>query len=543
MHVLAATSGRRDYLLALGELSYSAGERLRRSVMRSEHGEARDFYLGAALYAWLFLFGEAKDSPAPPFDNRFAEACDLYNHSLGRALLTKRGTHWVVALENGRRRLPVGEIDLNLASIQFPAPLEQFERFLLGDEFLVRGLAFQNREKGIGVSLVCVNKWGPGSECLPSAPATVVLRGPRSLAGISDGKLALEVYSPFNDSTIVVENRPVPLAIDLTTFRAYTLNQPRIWSIGRLRFLGPARQPSNQLIFHQPYSEKRIPVVFVHGTFSSPIVFLEMVNSLTADRVFRERYQLWSFLYGSGNPLLFSAADLRRLLRSELERLDPQGTNVNLRQMVVIGHSQGGLLAKCTAIDPGDQLWRLVSDKDITSLDLPEPEREVLRELVAFRALPFVKRVIFIATPHRGSHLSGGFARRLARTFVQLPRSIALHASHILRLSRGSKMGEFLEGSSTTSIDGMSSSNPALLAVAGIPVASHIKAHSIIAMRGAAASPEDASDGVVAYPSAHLNNVESEVIVESGHSCLNHPATIEEVRRILIEHIDGLDRE
>jgi hypothetical protein len=31
--------------------------------------------------------------------------------------------------------------------------------------------------------------------------------------------------------------------------------------------------------------------------------------------------------------------------------------------------------------------------------------------------------------------------------------------------------------------------------------------------------------------------VESELIVRSGHSCLNQPKAIEEVRRILYEHL------
>jgi hypothetical protein len=35
-----------------------------------------------------------------------------------------------------------------------------------------------------------------------------------------------------------------------------------------------------------------------------------------------------------------------------------------------------------------------------------------------------------------------------------------------------------------------------------------------------------------------MDYVESEFIVRSYHSCLNQPATIEEVRRILHEHLD-----
>jgi hypothetical protein len=42
---------------------------------------------------------------------------------------------------------------------------------------------------------------------------------------------------------------------------------------------------------------------------------------------------------------------------------------------------------------------------------------------------------------------------------------------------------------------------------------------------------------VVAYASAHIEGVESEVVVPSPHSCQGHPQTMEEVRRILRLHV------
>jgi hypothetical protein len=85
----------------------------------------------------------------------------------------------------------------------------------------------------------------------------------------------------------------------------------------------------------------------------------------------------------------------------------------------------------------------------------------------------------------------------------------------------------------------MSTNNPFLLPLANLHVAPGIAAHSIIAVKG-----EDdfrtGNDGVVAYTSAHVDYVESEFIVRSGHSCQSLPPTIEEVRRILYEHIAHL---
>ncbi len=97
------------------------------------------------------------------------------------------------------------------------------------------------------------------------------------------------------------------------------------------------------------------------------------------------------------------------------------------------------------------------------------------------------------------------------------------------------KMGLHVKMAST-SLDSMSPDNPGLLALAEIPVSAPIKAHSIISIKGDAVSP-DGDDGVVKYTSAHIEGVESELVVRSGHSCQSKPKTIEEVRRILLIHI------
>jgi hypothetical protein len=86
----------------------------------------------------------------------------------------------------------------------------------------------------------------------------------------------------------------------------------------------------------------------------------------------------------------------------------------------------------------------------------------------------------------------------------------------------------------------MSPKNPALLAMAEIPVVPAIKAHSIIPVLGEGDPQDGGRDGVVAYESAHVDYVQSEFIVRSKHSCLNQPAAIQEVRRILHEHLQNL---
>jgi pimeloyl-ACP methyl ester carboxylesterase len=396
----------------------------------------------------------------------------------------------------------------------------------------------RNRAAGIGTPLVCVKPLNPELGIRPCFPATVLLHAPTSLAELASGQppCALELYSGFEAGTIAIRGTQVPLEMDLTTFRAYTLSQSTVWKLGKLQFLAPAERTPSQLMLNQPYEPGCIPVVFVHGTFSSPVTWAEMANTLIADPVLRQRYQIWSFVYGSGNPLVRSVGEIREALSARVQELDPAGTNAALRQMVVIGHSQGGLLTKATAIHSDDKIWRTVSTNRLEDLNISTADREKLRRLLFLEPLPFVKRVVFIATPHRGSYLAGGFARGLAHRLVSLPGALVTRSTDVFKFTSGSEMGKFFGGRIPTSLDGMSPKNPGLRAMAEIPVVPSVKAHSIIPVLGKG-DYRQGRDGVVAYQSAHVDYVESEFIVSGKHTCLNQPATIEEVRRILHEHL------
>ena len=110
----------------------------------------------------------------------------------------------------------------------------------------------------------------------------------------------------------------------------------------------------------------------------------------------------------------------------------------------------------------------------------------------------------------------------------------------MLQLTAGSEAGKFFHGRMPTSLDGMSPKNPGLLAMAEIPVVPGDQGALHHSGAGRRRLPRQGRDGVVAYESAHVDYVESEFIVRSYHSCLNQPATIEEVRRILHEHLAEL---
>ena len=196
-------------------------------------------------------------------------------------------------------------------------------------------------------------------------------------------------------------------------------------------------------------------------------------------------------------------------------------------------------------VDSGERFWRLLSDVPPEDADLSSESRTILEGSLLVEPVPMVERVIFIATPHRGSYLANWDLAKWVGRFARSPIAIADAA---LDLVTDDQEGNSLRRLARTSgsIDNMSPGNRFLSALAETPIAARIRRHSIIAVRGEpdledAGDRRKASDGVVRFTSAQIQGVDSELIVESGHSCLAHPWTIAELRRILLSHV-GLER-
>lgn len=538
LHDKAVTDERRDVLLALAELNYQQADRLRRSVKPGDPRQATDYYLASSIYAYLFLLGEGAEPPPGPFDRRLRLACDLYNQALGQGLLSGPGTNAFVRLQSGTRSLHPGPIALELRRADFKWQLDEVEQFLPADDYRVRGLTVRDRKSGLGAPLIVVGKTLAANKFARRFPATVVLRVNGDLKRWSEGELSgsLELVSSYDADEVEINGVRVPLEADMTAPLAWGLNDTAMWKLGAAQFFSREERIRSDIYFTQPYAPGRIPVVFVHGTFSSPVWWAEMWNTLRADSALRGRYQFWNFIYNSGNPISHSAASLRAALLRKVEQLDPEGKDPALRRMVIVGHSQGGLLAKMMATDTGDRLWRTVSDRNLDDLDLTPEVRAALRTNFFFAPLPCVACVIFVSTPHRGSYLATGLVRKLARMFMNLPETLLDTPAVLLQLNAQLKLPREVRLRVPSSLDGMSPKNPWLLALAEIPTAPGVQAHSIIALKGKS-SPPRGGDGVVKYVSAHGSYVQSELVVHSGHSCQDKSAAIEEVRRILLEHL------
>lgn len=527
LHKIAINDDRRDTIFALSELCYLTAQ-------NSRGGERRDYFLSAAVYSYLYLLGDYGGEPPSPFDRRFRMACDIYNRSLMPALTDDQGR---LVRSSGVQEVPTGKIKLEMPN----PPSDAFGSFVSADNYLVHGLSVRDRSPGLGAPMIAVKKKTKERPYPTALAATVFMRVEKVVSDITEGSAVgvIEVYPALEGKSVTINNEEIPLEKDLTTQLAYTLDNPVLWKVGKALFLSEDKPFKSGLYTVQPYSKGRIPVVFVHGTMSSPIWWAEMLNTLRSDPDIRERYQFAFYLYDSGKPVPFSAAHLRDELVRYVKESDPDGVDPAMQQMVVVGHSQGGLLTKLTVTDTGDKLYRIYLEDDIEALDATKEEKELIRRYTFFNALPFVTRAVFISTPHRGSYKAGNFARVLARKFMNLPKDVLDTGSELMGLAEKHNVPKELLNGMPTSIDSMSPTSPMLLTLAEIPPAEGVTAHSIIPIKGDDMPPEG-KDGVVAYTSAHVDYAESELIVRHGHSCQQHPVTIEEVRRILLLHSEEI---
>jgi hypothetical protein len=530
-----------DVLYALAEVSY----------FHAERGSDVGYYLSAAVYAYALLFPEVGSRPRfEGSDPRLRTTFDLYNRALAEGLLLLR--------EQGRTAADLRELPIppGLLSIEWRGSLEwngfPLDGLVPAAHLKVRGLRNRYRRAGIGAPFIAsLSEGGPLSgfeqQHVPrglKVPLTAFLRIEEPRRGIVRGAIQsrLEAYAADQADSVTIDGARVPLEAETTSALAHTLEGSRVWDFelsgffSGERILGESDAGGSGLLLIHPYQPGRIPLVLVHGTASSPARWAELVNEIENDPSLATHYQIWLFRYNTGNPIGYSGGRFRAALSEAVGALDPDGRDPALRRMVLLGHSQGGLLIKLAAVSSGDRFWRRVSSKSLDALDLPEGTREQFRASLFFEPLPFVKRVIFLATPQRGSYLASFSLARFFSDLITLPGGIVKAVADVKNLGSDAALLYRLDRL-PTSIDNMTPGNPFIQTLASLPVDPAVFAHSIIAVKRAG-PPDHQSDGVVRYESAHVEGMRSEKIVRSGHSAQGNPDAIKEVRRILHEHLD-----
>jgi len=494
------------------------------------------------VYAWAFLFPEGRDPGPGRFDPRLRIAADIYNWAIVAGFTSEDRTEVVPGA--GTFDLPFGRLEVSFDRASLRAGDRELHTFVPTSELEVQGLGMRYRRPGLGAPLAAairpVEPAAPGHDLIApriKIPLTALLRIVSARSALVQARplsATLELHLAWERESVSIGEERVPLEADPTAALALSFTGIPIGELEMLGLLGRvsaeyANRPP--LISTTPYKPGLIPVVFVHGTESSVVRWAEMYNRLLADPEIRSRYQFWFFQYDSGNPISLSSLRLRDALTATLARLDPAGTDAALRKMLLVGHSQGGLLVKMQVVSTGDRLWNAVSRKPLAELKLSPDTRALLQRGLFVEPLPEITRVVFICTPQRGSFVAGRTViATLVRRLMDLPHTVTGLTADLARNADAS-VSPFVP----TAVDNMSPRSPFIHAIQGIPVAASVKAHSIIAVEGDG-PVEAGDDGVVKYSSAHIEPVESELVVKSSHSTQGNPHTIEEVRRILRLH-------
>ncbi len=537
----------------LGELhvrpggAYEPGRRFLLSELSLYHATQsgkREWYLAAALYAWAFLFPEGGAGP-DAFDPRQRVAADIYNQGVTEGL--RVGDY--VELRGGRRALPFGTLDILTDPAQFRWGRHQLVRFSSVAELEVRGLRNRYRRAGIGAPLAASTESAyPEFERvawlrIPVAlkvPVTALLRFEYSEQSAKAGEFRgrLEIFAEDIANSVEITGRTVPLEYEPSAALAYTLDRSDVWKAELRGYRSGSYQSHRMGLWAMhPYREGRTPVVWVHGTASSPGRWAEMLNEFQADPVLGDRYQHWLFFYNTGNPILYSAAQLRDFLRGAIRDLDPNGEDPALRRMLVVGHSQGGILTRLTAVESGNLFWDAAGGGlPFEDLDVTPQTRDLLSHALFFSPVKEVTRVVFIATPHGGSFLAnwrlGTFASKLVSFSGELVRAGAELLSANPEAMAARRLSRV-----PSSVDNMKPDSAFTRALQQTVLAPGVRAHSIVAVKGDGPF-RSGNDGVVEYESAHIDGVESEVVVRSSHSTQANPTTVEEMRRILTLHLE-----
>jgi pimeloyl-ACP methyl ester carboxylesterase len=342
----------------------------------------------------------------------------------------------------------------------------------------------------------------------------------------------LKFYDPLHVRCAKWSARP--LAKDLSAPLAVTLETaPRTYFAGFIEPGGAATQPRLNML--EPYQPGKIPLVLIHGLFSDPQSWADLINDLRVTPGFAARYQIWVFRYPTGRGFLQSATALRNELQSLVTGLDPGQSDSALQHIVLVGHSMGGLIAKLQITHSDELIWNKLANRPLENIVTTEQTRGFLAENCYFDPSPNIDRVIFIASPHSGCVTSSGLIGRGAALLVEpSPEQAAMHEQ--LMRDNPNTFNPLIEQRLPTSIDMLQPQSPLLAVMGQMRINPCVMLHNVIGV-AMPLSLDGPTDGVVSIRSASHPGCQSVLAFNAAHSKVHREMrTSYEVLRILNLH-------
>ena len=528
-----------EVIAALADAALQAGYRF-----SSKRELASRYFAAAAFYSSCYL--RELDDLKDPYCEQRVRQIRICNQALTElfcclkagGLERRAGFELPMPGDRGitvRFKAPVYELPVDADAIRSFTPCANYR---------IVGLTHDTRISGLGVPMIAELKSGMydvGGRIMAEVPLPVTLAADFEADPQGNGiTVQLRYIYPRCRERIRMGGRDFPLAADFSTPLAFVAGQKQ-----RMNFIERTVKVSEAAeftgLYHlEPFDENRIPVIFVHGLMSDVKTWSQMLNTLLHDPVLRRKFQFLGFAYSSGNPIFVSGAVLRRELKSFREKLvNAKRSTANFDKMVLVGHSMGGLLSRLQVTESsGALLLKELGIRDGGSVKkkLPAAEQKILEELLNFTPSPSVKRVIFIAVPHKGSAAAATLVGRAGASLIRLPAELVRRNLRLISALFKGKEGILAKVRTGTGVDNLRPDDTMLNYLNKLKMSPHIPFHSIIGNRKAWGIP-GGSDGIVPYFSSHLDNAASELVVKSGHSVQQNALAIQEVRRILHLHL------
>ncbi|WP_394673288.1 esterase/lipase family protein [Limnobacter sp.] len=515
-------------------------------------------FLESAKHAYAYLFFTSRTPDLRAMEDRQAQVRDYYNFSTQQAvvgLFNRYRDQLERSVSQDKTYLldfDPWQVSGSTAGISLSHKGQLPKELVAASSLTFKGLRNQYRRDGLGAELVAVfadsvvkqedeNK--PWSET-PFPSITVMLRFPGNSIDtvLAGNRVELQGFDPHRNVSVDVRGIRVPLAANFTSGYGLWLARSGFAQESLLSLIGRSETLDKPRIYlMQPFDPNRRVILMLHGLASSPEAWVNVANELLGDEELRQNYQIWQVYYPTNLPLPFNNREIREAVNATLKNFDPQGKRRASNDMVLIGHSMGGVLARLMVSNSGDTLWEAVLERYNISQKRETKLRQKIEPYVIFDAMPQPTRAIFIAAPHRGTPYAENRFARFVSGLIRLPATVLSRVTEIgqLLVNPDEASNEPLVGS-INSIKNLSDQDPFVRESSKLPISSKVTYHSIMGNVTPEVILEASSDGVVPYASAKLEGSASELVVNSWHSVQETPEAIVEIRRILHEHLNQL---
>lgn len=533
----------------------------------------QDLLANSLRHAYAYLFYTEREPSQRLFDNRQVQVRDFYNQALVNLITLINQTNKNYRFTTNKP-FKLGDNTFHFYPYlsedkSLPASTELVSAYDLN----FRGLQSINRRDGFGTEFVSIL---PESAEEPANPVNSYTVNKKSNNGTSNAQAKnnihqarylpvtmvaqprgnnireilqghafdVQIYNPYEYEKIEVDSKSYPLAANFSAPYGLWLARTDLAATAYRSLLGrEERLIAPHLYMLEPYNPNKRVIIMVHGLASSPEAWIRLTHDVLGDTILREHYQVWQVFYSTNMPILENRYQIHGLIENAFKQVDPQSNAMASQDAVLIGHSMGAVIARL-----------LMSNNDFQAKALNDINPQVRQKLMSIpavqarfsmQALPEVGRMVLLSAPLRGTDYADRWFTRALRKVIRLPKSFAetvINSTKNQRLDQQTL--EIVHNLSATKLQNgpgdLSKKSDFTQLTQNAQIIDGLPFHSVMGNNKGNVPKAEMTDGIVSYPSAHLDGAVSEKIIEGGHSIQETPEAILELRRILRLHLEKL---